>query len=99
MTWCRDWAKSGVGCRGSGGVPSALSPRQLLEVSLAPPPFYSWERVLVNMARALIEVTPVCETADAHEEPHVLGRVATTILVHVDVHEFHFAPLQLHFLL
>ena len=52
MTWCRDWTKSGLGCRGSGGVPSAYSPRQLLEVSLAPPPFYPWERIRVHMARA-----------------------------------------------
>jgi len=28
----------------------------------------------------------------------VLGRVATVIIVHVDVREFHFAPLELRFL-
>jgi len=47
----------------------------------------------------LVEVTPVCETADAHKPPHMLGRVVTSILVHVDVLEFHFAPLQLQFVL
>jgi hypothetical protein len=30
-----------------------------------------------------VGVTPVCETADAHKLPHVLGWVATTILVHM----------------
>ena len=36
----------------NGGVPSAYSPGQLLEVSLSPPPFYPWERIPVNVARA-----------------------------------------------
>ena len=52
MTWCRDWAKPGLGCRVSGGVLSAYSPRQLLDVSPVAPPFYPWERISVNMARA-----------------------------------------------
>ena len=47
----------------------------------------------------LVLVTSVCETADAHNPLHVVGRVATAILVHVDVPEFHFAPLQLQFVL
>jgi len=36
----------------SGGVPSAYSHLQLLEVSLAPPPLYPWERIPVNVERA-----------------------------------------------
>jgi len=40
-----------------------------------------------------VEVTPFCETTDAHKPPHVLGRVATTILVHVDMPGFHYVHL------
>jgi len=52
------WRGVGIGLKvawgvgGSEGVPFPYSPRQLLEVSLSPPPFYPWERILVNMARA-----------------------------------------------
>jgi len=40
----------------------------------------------------LVEVTPVCQTADAHRPPHMLGRVATAILVHVICTEVSVCP-------
>jgi hypothetical protein len=69
----------------------------LLEVSLRR--FTSGKGSLWMWRWPLVEVSPVCDTADAHKPPHVLGRVATTTVVHVDVLEFHFAPLQLQFML
>ena len=41
---------------------------------------------------SLVEVTPVCETADTHRLPHVLGTFATARLVHVICTGVSFCP-------
>ena len=99
VTWCRDWAKSGLGCRGSGGVLSAYSPGQLLDVSLAPPPFYPWKRIPMNMTRAFSWSHSGLRYCRRSQTATCDGKGCHRNTVHVDVPEFHFAPLQLHLLL
>jgi len=93
------WVKSGQVCWGVE-VSISLFYHDICERSASRPSHFTiGKRSHRIFRRTLVEVTLVCETADAHKPPHVLGRVATTILVHVDVPEFHFTPLQLQFML
>ena len=41
---------------------------------------------------SLVEVTPVCETADTHRPPHVLGMFANDRLVHMICTGLSFCP-------
>jgi hypothetical protein len=88
VTWCWSLVKSGQGCWGSGGIHLSFFfyHNSRCETSAScPGQFAIGIRSHWIFRGPLVEATPACENADAHKPPHVLGRVATARLVHVDL--------------
>jgi hypothetical protein len=95
VTWCWDWVKSGLGCREVYRLFFTIA------IGVISQPRAPAVLPLGKDARgALVEVTPVCEPADAHKPPHVLGTGCHRwTRSRGSVPEFHLAAVELHFLL
>jgi hypothetical protein len=72
LTWCWDWVERG---QGVGSVLSLFHNGSRCENSVSRSGRFTVSKGFQWMSRGpLVEVTPVCETMDAHKQPHVLGK-------------------------
>jgi hypothetical protein len=83
VKWCRDWVKSCLGCRGEWRrtVPLIHLGRSCEKSASRLRRFTPGKGFQWIWRGPLVEVTSFCETADAHNLPHVLGWVATKYLL------------------
>ena len=97
MTCFWDWVKSGQVCRGVDVFVSLFYHDSICERSASRPGrFTIGKRSRCIFRGYLVEVTPVCETADRYT---CWEGLPPQDLFTWSVPEFHFAPLHLHFLL